>query len=234
MYSMTGYGRATCMKDGRSLTIELKSVNHRFLDLNFRMPRSFLFLEDAARRQIAASLSRGHVDVFVTYVNRRDDSRMVRVDEGLVKAYEEALNQVEKLTGVKDDRSLSLFARLPDALMIDEAGEDEDALRALLNETLAQALDSLNAMRAREGEAMKRDMLEKLEEIATSFNGVEKSYAIQAGREVRIMVKPEVISDDQMVLVARDIVKKIEDELEYPGQIKVNIIRESRACDFAK
>ena len=59
MYSMTGYGRATCMKDGRSLTIELKSVNHRFLDLNFRMPRSFLFLEDAARKQIAASLSRG-------------------------------------------------------------------------------------------------------------------------------------------------------------------------------
>lgn len=101
----------------------------------------------------------------MTYVNRRDDSRMVRVDEGLVKAYEEALNQVEKLTGVKDDRSLSLFAKLPDALVIDEAGEDEDALRALLNETMAQALDSLNAMRAREGEAMKRDMLEKLEEI---------------------------------------------------------------------
>ena len=176
MYSMTGYGRATCMKDGRSLTIELKSVNHRFLDLNFRMPRSFLFLEDAARKQIAASLSRGHVDVFVTYVNRRDDSRMVRVDEGLVKAYEEALNQVEKLTGVMDDRSLSLFAKLPDALVIDEAGEDEDALRALLNETLAQALDSLNAMRAREGEAMKRDMLEKLEEIEEKNALIEKRY----------------------------------------------------------
>ena len=83
---------------------------------------------------------------------------------------------MEKLTGVKDDRSLSLFAKLPDALVIDEAGEDEDALRALLNETLAQALDSLNAMRAREGEAMKRDMLEKLEEIEEKNALIEKRY----------------------------------------------------------
>ena len=76
--------------------------------------------------------------------------------------------------------------------------------------------------------------LQKLEEIATSFDGVEKSYAIQAGREIRIMVKPEQVNDDQMVLVARGIVKKIESELEYPGQIKINVIRESRAIDYAK
>ena len=76
--------------------------------------------------------------------------------------------------------------------------------------------------------------LEKLEEITNSFPCVEKSYAIQAGREVRIMVKPDAVSDDEMVLVARDIVKKIEDELEYPGQIKVNVIRENRVIDVAK
>ena len=76
--------------------------------------------------------------------------------------------------------------------------------------------------------------LEKLEEIATSFDGVEKSFAIQAGREVRIMVKPDVVSDDQMTIIAHDVVKKIEDELEYPGQIKVHIIRENRAIEYAK
>ena len=76
--------------------------------------------------------------------------------------------------------------------------------------------------------------LEKLESIASSFEGVERSFAIQAGREVRIMVKPEVVNDEKMVLIARDIVKKIEDELEYPGQIKVNLIRESRVSDYAK
>ena len=76
--------------------------------------------------------------------------------------------------------------------------------------------------------------MEKLEEIANSFEGVENSFAIQAGREIRIIIKPEVIKDEKMVLVARDIVKRIENELNYPGQIKVNLIRESRAVAFAK
>ena len=76
--------------------------------------------------------------------------------------------------------------------------------------------------------------IEKLEEIATSFDGVEKSYAIQAGREIRVIVQPERVSDDEMVLKARDICKKIEEELDYPGQIKVNVIRETRATDVAK
>ncbi|MDR1629655.1 MAG: ribonuclease Y [Oscillospiraceae bacterium] len=102
---------------------------------------------------------------------------------------------------------------------------------------LVQAADAISASRPgarRENVQNYIKRLEKLESIATSFEGVEKSFAIQAGREVRIMLKPEVISDDKMVLVARDIVKKIEDELEYPGQIKVHLIRESRAFDYAK
>ncbi len=102
---------------------------------------------------------------------------------------------------------------------------------------LVQAADAISAARPgarRENVQNYIKRLEKLEEIATSFEGVERSYAIQAGREVRIMVKPEVISDDMMVLVARDIVKKIEEELEYPGQIKVHIIRENRAIEYAK
>ena len=76
--------------------------------------------------------------------------------------------------------------------------------------------------------------LQQLEEISSSFNGVEKAYAIQAGREIRVMVKPEVISDQKMPLIARQIAQKIEEDMEYPGQIKVNIIRESRAFDIAK
>ena len=76
--------------------------------------------------------------------------------------------------------------------------------------------------------------LQKLEEVASSFNGVENCYAIQAGREVRVMVKPESVKDERMIPLAREICKKIEEELEYPGQIKVNIIRESRAAEFAK
>lgn len=102
---------------------------------------------------------------------------------------------------------------------------------------LVEAADAISAARPgarRENVQNYIKRLEKLEEIATSFEGVERSFAIQAGREVRIMVKPEIVSDDMMVLIARDIVKKIEEELEYPGQIKVHIIRENRAIDFAK
>ncbi len=102
---------------------------------------------------------------------------------------------------------------------------------------IVQAADAISAARPgarRENLENYIKRLTKLEEIAKSFEGVEKSFAIQAGREVRIMVKPEVITDDRMPLIARDIVKKIEDELEYPGQIKVNIIRESRAVHYAK
>ena len=102
---------------------------------------------------------------------------------------------------------------------------------------IVQAADAISAARPgarRENLENYIKRLEKLEEIANSFEGVEKCYAVQAGREIRIMVRPDVISDDQMSIIARDIVNKIEAEMEYPGQIKVNIIRESRASDVAK
>ena len=102
---------------------------------------------------------------------------------------------------------------------------------------LVQAADAISAARPgarRENLENYIKRLEKLEEIATSFEGVERSYAVQAGREVRIMVKPEVVKDENMVLLARDICQKIEESLDYPGQIKVNIIRESRAIEYAK
>ena len=102
---------------------------------------------------------------------------------------------------------------------------------------IVQAADTISAARPgarRENVETYIKRLEKLEEITNDFEGVDHSFAIQAGREVRIMVKPEQISDDDVIIMARDIVKRIENELEYPGQIKVNVIRETRAIDYAK
>ena len=102
---------------------------------------------------------------------------------------------------------------------------------------LVQAADAISASRPG---ARREDLenyikrLEKLEEIAKSFKGVEKAYAIQAGREIRVMVKPEVVNDEGMKLIAREMAKKIEEEVKYPGQIKLNLIRETRAVDYAK
>lgn len=106
-----------------------------------------------------------------------------------------------------------------------------------LEAVLIQAADAISASRPgarRETLEAYIKRLEKLEEIADSFEGVEKSFAIQAGREVRLMVKPDKVSDNDMVIMAREVAKRVENEMEYPGQIKVNVIRESRVIDYAK
>ena len=126
--------------------------------------------------------------------------------------------------------------------------EKEDILNAIqahhgdvecktLMACLVQAADAVSAARPgarRENLENYIKRLEKLEEITGTYAGVEKSYAIQAGREVRVMVRPEAVSEDQMVILARELAKKIEDELEYPGQIKVHLIRETKVVEYAK
>ncbi|MDO4357184.1 MAG: YicC/YloC family endoribonuclease [Clostridia bacterium] len=176
MRSMTGYGRCTQTIDGRQLTIELKSVNHRFLDLSFRMPRSFAFLEEDARRIIGGRLSRGHVDVFATYRNLRTDARTVTVDAALLGAYMGALDSIGQASGLRDDRSLMSISRLPDVLVVEEAEEDRDALKQLMAAALNGALDELVAMREREGVSMKADLSHRVDEIERMTRLIEQRY----------------------------------------------------------
>ena len=148
MKSMTGYGRCHIEEDGREMTVEVKSVNHRFLDISYRLSRTLSFLDDAVRKGVGARLARGHVDVFVSYANHRQDAKEVRVDTALAAAYRQALCQLAQAVGKDADVPLSDYARLPDVLTVQEKEEDQQAVRELFERALAGALDALIDMRA--------------------------------------------------------------------------------------
>jgi uncharacterized protein (TIGR00255 family) len=155
MNSMTGYGKGTAARDGRELTVELKSVNHRFLDVSMRLPRILSCIEDPLRAAIGKRLSRGHIDVFVNYRNTRSDAKTVRVDAALLKAYVYAADEANETLHLPNDLTLSNVLRLPDVTEIVPADEDTDALIALAKEATNQALDAMLVMRKAEGERLK-------------------------------------------------------------------------------
>ena len=183
MQSMTGYGREQVVRDGREMTVELKSVNHRFLDISLRMPRVLSFAEEDIRRQLSAAMKRGHVDVFVTYRNARADARKVSVDTALAGAYRDAMRELSEAVGVPCDVPLDRYAQLPDVLTVTENEEDCEAVGALLRDAAALALEDMIRMRSREGEALKADltvhlqMLEQLRrKILARAPGVSEDY----------------------------------------------------------
>jgi TIGR00255 family protein len=155
MKSMTGYGKGISSHDGRELTVELKSVNHRFLDVSLRVPRSLSCVEDVIRKVLNARISRGHIDVFVNYRNTRADSKTVLVDTQLVTAYVNAARAIPTRLGLEDDLTLATVLRLPDVAEIVPAEEDTEALTALAEEATNAAADALDRMRIAEGERLK-------------------------------------------------------------------------------
>ena len=174
MYSMTGYGRGTASLDGRELTIELKSVNNRFLDVGMKLPRQLSFLEDGLRKLLNDSLSRGHVDVFVNYRNLRSDAKTVRVDEALLKAYLASARESAKALDLADDLTLSRALTLPDVTVILPADEDQQALAELSKTVMTDAIDGLKAMRLQEGERLKLDLSARMDTMVGYAAAIEK------------------------------------------------------------
>lgn len=167
MQSMTGYGRCRACCDGREMTVELKTVNHRFLDLSFRLPKNLAFLEDALRFRINGSgLRRGHVDVFLTYQNTRADARAVRIDVALLEAFNAALRQAEKELEPYKRPTVSDILELSGAVTVSQAEEDAEAVTALALEALDGALEQLCDMRAREGVHLADDLLRNLDGLS--------------------------------------------------------------------
>ena len=199
MKSMTGYGRCQMELDGREMTVEVKTVNHRFLDISFRLSRTLSFLDDAVRKGVGAKLARGHVDVFVSYSNHRQDAKEVRVDTSLAMAYKKAVIELAQAVGKEADLPLSDYTRLPDVLTIQEKEDDQDTVRALFTDALAGALDQLIAMREQEGERMREDILEKIsnierirEQIASRAPMVVTEYRDKLHQRIAALTEGEI------------------------------------------
>lgn len=164
MNSMTGYGKGIAEKDLRKVTVEIRSVNHRFLDLNFKLPRGFQFAEDAVRKAIGAHIKRGHLDIFVNYENTRQDKAEIRLNADLAKQYLDASKELVKM-GYVDDFGTAAAMRIPDLLTVADVADDEEEILKLVVEATSQAVASLVAMRRSEGGRLIEDLKGKLKEM---------------------------------------------------------------------
>lgn len=160
--SMTGFGRGSASSDGRSITIELKSVNHKYLDLNFRLPRSLNYLEETLRTAISAKLSRGHLDINLSYMNTREDAKSITLDSSLIAQYIDAGNSVAQQFNVENDLTVTTLLRFPDVVNIADSQDDEEEVKKLALSAVSQALSELAAMRVREGNNIYEDIIGKL------------------------------------------------------------------------
>jgi len=170
MYSMTGYGKGVAKAQGKTITVEIKTVNHRFLDCGLKLPRNFLFLEDAVKKLIGSSISRGHVDLFLTYEQDSASEGAYTVDVELAKNYVAAARRLSvEIDGIEDDLTLNSLVKVADVIKREQPVENEELLRSLTEEALGEALEGLKAMRLREGEALKADISAKLDCIEASL-----------------------------------------------------------------
>ena len=172
--SMTGYGSAKGTVGELEISVELKSVNNRYLDVSVRMPRSFLFAEDAIKAAVGRHIGRGKVDLFVNIDSSGADSTTVKVNEPLLRAYVEAIGHIAEEYGLANDLSALGVSRFPDILSVEKKELDAEAISEGLVAVTEQALDDFDMMRLREGEKLCADVSEKLEEIERLVTAVER------------------------------------------------------------
>ena len=172
--SMTGYGRAVETVHGREFTVELRSVNNRYLDCSVRLPRMLSFAEDAVKQAVKTSVSRGKVDVFITVRSEAGDEVQVTLNKSVLQSYLTAMHQMVDEFGVNDDISVSTVSRLPEVFVIEKPQVDEEQLLCDLMSVVGKALDGYDAMRCTEGEALDKDLRSRGETILSLVSQVEE------------------------------------------------------------
>lgn len=187
---MTGFGRAEVSNDQYRLSVEVKSVNSRFLDLSIKMPKKFNALEANIRNTVKEYISRGKVDLFITYESFSEKGKALRLDLPLAKEYLESMRTLVNALGVEDNVKVTNLASLPDVLVLSEESEDDDALWESLKPSLTGALERFSETRVMEGENLQQDLLGKLSEMEAIVNRIdERSPEITAAYEARLRAK---------------------------------------------
>ena len=174
MKSMTGYGRAVETVNGREFTVEVRSVNNRYLDCTVKLPRTVSFAEDAVKQAVKASLSRGKVDVFVSLRAEQEEAAQVSLNRKVLEDYLGAMRQMVTDYGVRDDISAAALSRLPEVFTVEKPDVDEAQLQADLLTVLDHALTQYDAMRSTEGRALEADLRGRGETILTLVSQVEQ------------------------------------------------------------
>ena len=203
--SMTGFGRCEVLKDSRKFTVELKSVNHRYLDVNIRMPKKLNFFETSIRTLLKSYADRGKVDIFITYENLSQSQVSVKYNAALAAEYLKYLNQMAEEFSLDNDVRVSTLSRYPEVFTMEECSEDEDELWNGLKEALEGAFSQFVEMRTKEGERLKEDILLKLDLLSEQIRFIEErspqiiaEYRTKLEEKMRELLEDTQIDDNRI------------------------------------
>ena len=198
--SMTGYGRHESVLHGRTLVIEVKSVNNRYLDCNVRLPRVYICAEDGVQRRVKEVISRGKVDVYVNMENNTEEAVSVTLNQPVAAGYMEALRKMAETFGLAPAVSIDLLSKFPDVFKVDKVPENLEELTADIHAVAEEALRDFDAMRCREGEKLEADLLGRLDTLEDFTHQVEqRSPQTVADYRARLTAKlQEVLADRQL------------------------------------
>ncbi len=204
--SMTGFGRSETVTDDCKISVEIKAVNHRYLDLGIKMPRKFNLFESAMRTLLKDYIQRGKVDVFVTYEDYTEEKVSLKYNSSLAAEYMESFKKMEAQFGIDNDVKVSMLARCPEVLTMEQAPEDEEQMWALLEGVVKQAAENFVAARIREGEHLKNDLLAKLDYMLTLVDFIEErspkvieEYRRKLEEKVKEMLQINSIDDSRIL-----------------------------------
>ena len=239
---MTGYGRAVKTLNGREITVELRSVNNRFLDCTVKMPRAFSYAEDAVKQKVKERVSRGKVDVFISVIAVESENVKVSLNRPVLEGYLDALRTIAQDYGVRDDISAVNLARFPEVFSVEKPEEDEERNKADIVSVAEEAIAAYNTMRAKEGAALTADLLNHAAVVLSYVEKVEARSSVTVAeyrarltnklREVlasttidesRILTEAAIFADkvavDEETVRLRSHLVQLEDLLESGGAI---------------